>query len=243
MAHVFDDSEPRLGEDGAPFTLLTACPSHEAQILDTWHTLGMCGTGSHDVVMTDVFVPERRTAPLVPLEKPGTAYRGPLYRFTVWASVAALAPIATGIARAMIDELLDLANTKTPSYSVNTLRDRSVVQSQVAQAEAKLGGARAYLYETLQQVWDGAIQGQTITPQQKVRVQLAATHAVVSSAEAVDLMHAASGASGIRNERRFQRHFRDVHTITQHGFISASRYESAGQLLLGLNTDWPFFAL
>jgi alkylation response protein AidB-like acyl-CoA dehydrogenase len=243
LAYIFDDNEPRLGENGGPVTLLTACPSHEAQIVDTWRTLGMCGTGSHDVVMTDVFVPERRAAPLVPLQRPGTAYDGPLYRFTIWASVAALAPIATGIARAMIDELLDLANTKTPSYTVKTLRDRSVVQSQVAQAEAKLGAARAYLHEALQQVWDGAVQGQTITPQQKVKVQLATTHAVVASAEAVDLVHAASGTSGIRNERRFQRHFRDVHTITQHGFISASRYESAGQLLLGLTTDWPFFSL
>jgi alkylation response protein AidB-like acyl-CoA dehydrogenase len=243
LAHIFDNNEPRLGENGGPVALLTACPSSEAQIVDTWHTLGMCGTGSHDVVMKDVFVPDRRTAPLVPLQRPGLAYYGPLYRFTIWASVAALAPVATGIARAAIDELLDLANTKTPSYTVKTLRDRSVVQSQVAQAEAQLGAARAYLHEALQQVWDGAVTGHTITQQQKVTVQLATTHAVVASAEAVDLVHAASGTSGIRNECGFPRHFRDVHTITQHGFISASRYESAGQLLLGLNTDWPFFAL
>lgn len=243
LAHILDDDQPRLGENGEPVALLTACPSHEAQILDTWHTLGMCGTGSHDVVMTEVFVPERRTAPLVPLQRPGTAYHGPLYRFTIWASVAALAPIATGIARAMIDELFDLATRKTPSYTVKTLRDRSVAQSQVAQAEARLGAARAYLYEALQQVWSSAVQGKTIRLPQKVKIQLAATHAVVASADAVDLVHAISGTSGIRNEQRFQRHFRDVHTITQHGFISASRYESAGQLLLGLNSDWPFFAL
>jgi alkylation response protein AidB-like acyl-CoA dehydrogenase len=243
LAHVFNGDQPLLGENGEPVALLTACPSHETQILDTWHTLGMCGTGSHDVVMTDVFVPEQRTAPLIPLQRPGRAYQGPLYRFTIWASVAALAPIATGIARGMIDELIDLANTKTPSYTLKTLRERSVVQSQLAQAEAKLGAARAYLYEALQQVWDVAVQRQTIALPQKVKIQLAATHAVVASAEAVDLVHAASGTAGIRNEHRFQRHFRDVHTITQHGFISASRYESAGQLLFGLNSDWPFFAL
>jgi alkylation response protein AidB-like acyl-CoA dehydrogenase len=243
LAHVFRGDQPLLDERGGPVTLLTACPIREAQILDTWNTLGMRGTGSHDVTMTDVFVPEHRTAPLVPLQRPGTAYGGALYRFTIWASVAALAPIATGIARAMIDELLDTAKTKAPSYSAKTLRERSVVQSQIAQAEAKLGAARAYLYEALQRVWDGAVQGQAITRQQKLTIQLAATHAVLAAAEAVDLVHAASGTSGIRNALRFQRHFRDVHTITQHGFISASRYESVGQLLLGLDSDWPFFAL
>jgi alkylation response protein AidB-like acyl-CoA dehydrogenase len=203
----------------------------------------MRGTGSHDVEMTDVFVPDHRTARLVSLERPGAAYDGPLYRFTIWASVAALAPIATGIARAMIDELLDTAKSKTPSYTAKTLGERSVVQSQIAQAEAKLGAARAYLYEALQQVWGRAVEGEAITLQQKVKIQLAATHAVAAAAEAVDLAHAASGTSGIRNAHQFQRHFRDVHTITQHGFISASRYESVGQLLLGLESDWPFFTL
>lgn len=243
LAHVFEDDQPLVAPNGEPVALLTACPSHDARILDTWDTLGMRGTGSHDVAMTDVFVPEHRTAPLVPLQRPGAAYDGPLYRFTIWASVAALAPIATGIARAMIDELVHTARTKTPSYTTKTLRERSVVQSQIAQAEARLGAARAYLYEVLQQVWDRAVEGETITLQQKVKVQLAATHAVAAAAEAVDLVHAASGTSGIRNTHQFQRHFRDAHTITQHGFISASRYESAGQLLLGLESDWPFFTL
>jgi alkylation response protein AidB-like acyl-CoA dehydrogenase len=243
LANIFDSDAPRVAENGETVTLLTACPAHEARILDTWHTLGMRGTGSHDVVMTDVFVPEQRTALLAPLEKPGTAYAGPLFRFTIWASVASLAPIATGIARAALDELLDLAVKKTPAYTGKTLRDRPVVQSQVAQAEAKLGAARAYLYEGLQQVWEGAVQGQTINTQQKIQLQLAATHAIVASAEVVDLVHAAAGTTGIRTEHPFERHFRDVHTITQHGYVSASRYESTGQLLLGLKSDWPFFAL
>jgi alkylation response protein AidB-like acyl-CoA dehydrogenase len=243
LANIFDGDVPRVNDGGEPVTLITACPADEAQILDTWHTLGMRGTGSHDVVMTDVFVPERRTAPLVPLETPGTAYGGPLYRFTIWASVAALAPVATGIARAAIDDLLDLATRKTPAYTGKTLRDRPIVQSQIAQAEAKLGAARAYLYEGLQQVWEGAMQGRTITVPHKIKLQLAAIHGIIASAEAVDLVHAAAGTTGIRTAHRFQRHFRDVHTITQHGYVSASRYESTGQLLLGLNSDWPFFAL
>ena len=69
------------------------------------------------------------------------------------------------------------------------------------------------------------------------------THGVACAARAVDLVHAAAGTSSIRNEHRFQQHLRDVHTITQHAFVSASRYESAGQLILGLESDWGFFAM
>jgi indole-3-acetate monooxygenase len=113
----------------------------------------------------------------------------------------------------------------------------------MAQAEATLGAARAYLYQTLEGVWEQALLGHTIDMPHKVKVQLAATYAIAASGQAVDLVHAAVGATAIRDEHRFQRHFRDVHTITQHGFVSASRYESAGQVLLGSRVDWPFFAL
>jgi alkylation response protein AidB-like acyl-CoA dehydrogenase len=78
LAHVHDGHTPRLGADGGPVTILTMCPAAEAVILDTWRTLGMRGTGSHDVVMSDVFVPARHTALLAPYEKPGSAYGGPL---------------------------------------------------------------------------------------------------------------------------------------------------------------------
>jgi alkylation response protein AidB-like acyl-CoA dehydrogenase len=66
LAHVHDGDTPRLGADGTPVTILTMCPAENAIILDTWRTLGMRGTGSHDVEMTDVFVPSRHTALLAP---------------------------------------------------------------------------------------------------------------------------------------------------------------------------------
>ena len=93
------------------------------------------------------------------------------------------------------------------------------------------------------EAWELAIADRAITIGVKARMQLAATHAVLASAEAVDLIHAIVGASGIREEKPFERHFRDVHVITQHGFVNASKLESVGQILLGLAPEWPFFAL
>jgi alkylation response protein AidB-like acyl-CoA dehydrogenase len=118
-----------------------------------------------------------------------------------------------------------------------------VVQAQAAQAEALVGAARAYLHESLRQAWESALQGQMITREQKINIQLAASFAMQASAKAVRLVHAAAGTSSIRLEHSLERHFRDVHVLTQHAFASANRYESAGKLLLGLETDWPFFVL
>lgn len=243
LANIYDGDAPRLGEHGAPITLMTMCPAREAVLIDNWQTMGMRGTGSHDISMKNVFVPSHRIAVLAPYEQPGSAYGGPLYKFTVWVAISVLAPVPLGIARAALDELLALATKKTPSYLAKPLADRSSVQAVVGEAEARLGAARAYLYEALKEVWDKALQGHLIDMSGKMKLQLAATHAVVEAARVVDLVHSAAGTTAIREEHSLQRHFRDVHTITQHAFVSASRYESGGQYFLGVPIEWPFYGL
>jgi alkylation response protein AidB-like acyl-CoA dehydrogenase len=236
-----DGDQPRLDGQGNPVLCIMFLPADKATILDTWHTLGMRGTGSDDVVVSDQFIPERHTALWLPLEKPGTAYQGPLYRLTIWVPIALLAPPALGIARAAIDGLIELARIKTPSFTASSLGRRQVVQRQVAEAEATLGAGRAYLYDTFQENWAVVVRGGEITVDRKLKMQLAASHAVICAAKAVDLVHAAAGASSIRNEYKLQQYFRDVHTITQHAFVSASRYESVGAVMLGAESDWGFF--
>jgi indole-3-acetate monooxygenase len=243
LAHVYDGATQRLNEDGLPVTIIAMCPATDVSILDTWHTMGMRGTGSHDVVTTDVFVPERRTALLAPYDQPGNAYRGPLYKFTVWTAICAIATVPLGIARAALDELLELTSRKTPSYLTTPLRERITVHRMVGEADAMLGAARAYLYESLREVWVKALDGQLIDMPGKMKMQQAATYALAASANVVDLVQAVVGTTGMREEHQFQRHFRDVHTLMHHAYASASRYESAGQYLLGVPIEWPFYGL
>jgi alkylation response protein AidB-like acyl-CoA dehydrogenase len=243
LAQVYDGDTQRLSADGTPVTLLTMCPASEAVIVDNWRTLGMRGTGSHDVVITDVFVPSSHTALLAPYEKPGDAYAGPLYKFTVWTSISVLAPPALGIARAAIDDLLDLATQKTPAYLATPLKARTPVQGAIGEAEATLGAGRAYLYQALGEIWGKALEGHLIDMAGKMKLQLAATYAVAAAVRVVDLVHKAVGATGIRDEHRFQRYFRDIHTVEQHAYLSTARYESAGQYFLGVPIEWPFYGL
>jgi indole-3-acetate monooxygenase len=243
LAHIYDGDAPRLNEDGLPITIMTMCPVGKATILDTWRTMGMRGTGSHDVVMNDVLIPCYHTALLAPYDQPGSAYQGPLYKFTVWTTICVLVTVPLGIARAALDELLELAGRKTPSYLTTPLKERVNVQGLIGEADATLAAARAYLYESLREVWDKAIHGHLIDMPGKMKMQQSATFAMAASAKVVDLVQAVAGTTGMREEHQFQRHFRDVHTLMHHAYASASRYESAGQYMLGVPIEWPFYGL
>lgn len=250
-AFVFDRAEdqaepkndPRRDEHGNPIQFMFVFPRNDVTILDTWHTVGMRGTGSHDIAVRDVFVPQSRAAQVAPLGELPEAFDRPLYRLTIWYVSAVLAAPALGTARAAIDALVALATKKTPSYTRSPLAERPVVQMQVARAEALLGAARAYLYDTVRDAFETASQGKFLERNQKMAIQLALSHAIRSAADAVDLVHQAAGTSAIRLEQPFERYFRDTNVMTQHAFGSASRFESVGKLMFGLETDWPFFGL
>ncbi|MEK4031555.1 acyl-CoA dehydrogenase family protein [Methylocystis sp. IM3] len=241
-ANIFENGELRRGADGAPETLLVACPAKDAEIIDNWNVIGMRGTGSHDVEMKDAFIPAHWAVPWAPLQKPGSAYGGPLYRLTVWPAIAALTPPALGIARAAIDEAIELIKAKTPAFGAKTLKVHGLAQSQLARAEAKLSGGRAFFYQTFEEAYAEAVAGCPIDIELKAKMQLAMTHAMLEAAAAVDIVHEIVGASGVRDEYSFSRHFRDIHVITQHGFINSAKLLPVGQIMLGLAPDWPFFA-
>jgi alkylation response protein AidB-like acyl-CoA dehydrogenase len=243
ILRIMDGDTVRVDDQGVPLQRFMSLPAEKARIPDTWNTLGMRGTGSHDIALDDVFIPERHTAPVALLAAPGKAFQGALYRLTIWWPTALCAVPALGIGRNAIDALIDLSRVKTPSFTPSTLARRQVAQRQVAEAEATLGAGRAYLFETFRENWAAALAGEPLTEERKVKMQLAASHALACAAKAVDLVHAVAGSSAIRIENPFPQWFRDVHTMTQHAVVSASRYESAGALMLGVETDWGFFAL
>jgi alkylation response protein AidB-like acyl-CoA dehydrogenase len=244
-AVVIEDGEPKRTADGVPVSLLAFVPRADAGIIDNWDTLGMRGTGSHDVEVTDLFVPENRAPVFAPFadDPPGSAFQGPLYRMVFWEAPPGLASIALGIARAAIEDVVQLARVKTPAYTGIPLRERPAAQSQIAQAEGHRAAAWAYLRETLAAAYATTCEtGRILTIDQRRDIQLASCHAVQAAATAVRLVHEVAGSSAIRNSQPFAGHFRNVHTVTQHAFTSVSRYESVGQLMLGLPPEWPFFA-
>ena len=240
-AHIYDGEAPRVDENGVPTVVLTAIPMSSAEIVDNWDTLGMRGTGSHDVKVEQLFVPEERAVPFVPMETPSPAYSGPFHRMTVWPSVAMNAVPALGVAQAAIDRFVELAHVKTPAYTAKTLRERAMVQYRVALAEARLGAARAFLHDTFNAAWKTALEGRFLDMDERANCQQAASYLAIACAEAVDLVHSVAGTSAIRNDKPFQRYFRDMHVMTQHAFFGEARLEAVGQVRFGMDPDWDFF--
>jgi alkylation response protein AidB-like acyl-CoA dehydrogenase len=241
QAVIMENGAPKVHPNGAPAALIVNFPANEAEIIDTWRTLGMRGTGSHDFVVNDVFVPEHRVWAIGPYAPVNPAFTSPLAKLGIWWFSPGVATLALGIARAAVDDLIALAQAKTPTYTRTGLADKPVVQDKVARARAAVEAARAYVYSSLATAEEILRTEPKLTIEQGIPLALAGSQAIEASIAAVDLVHSCAGTSGIRNEQRFQQYFRDVHTISQHAFASPSRFESVGKLLLGRESDWPFY--
>jgi len=233
---VLDGDRPRMGPGGLPELRMAVVPMSEVEVLDTWHVSGLRGTGSHDVTVTDHFVPSERTAGVtLDLAATNPQFRIPM--FTLFGM--ALVPVALGAARRAIDELLEMAQGKTPMLSGSKLRDKPVVQHEVARAEGLVQAGRAYLYETVGELLEQAERGEAIDMPMRARVKLATTTATDLASQAVDIAYRLGGGSANFETSVLQRCFRDVHAVTQHFVIAASNYETAGRVLLGLDPGTP----
>jgi alkylation response protein AidB-like acyl-CoA dehydrogenase len=233
-AQVVDHGQVRLDAHGAPDPLYLFVPVAEAELLDTWKVRGMRGTGTHHFEVNDVFVPAERTVRSVtaPLVEPGPLYQIP--RTLLFASGDAA--VALGMARSCLTTFLDLAGAKTPRAMASLLREQSMVQVTVGQAEAAIRTGRAFLFEAVREIWAAAGQG-AITLDHRANLRLATTHGIRLAAQAIDAVYSAAGATAAYEDHLLQRHFQDIHVITQHLQARLAHYELVGGYWLGLAVD------
>ncbi len=230
---VLDTGAPR--ESGPPVLRVVGIPTGELEILDTWHTSGLRGTGSHDAVADDVFVPKRRTLSL--FEGPLTV-DAPLYRFPIFGFFAlSIAAAALGNARGAIEDLVELAAGKVGQGSSRTLAERPATQAAVAEAEAALRAARAFYYQAIDDAWQAARLPEPVSVELRAALRLAATHAVRTSAEIARSMYDLGGGSAIYEDSPLQRRFRDAHAATAHFQVNPASWELTGRLLVGQPTQ------
>jgi alkylation response protein AidB-like acyl-CoA dehydrogenase len=231
---VMDGEHPRLGAEGMPELRLGLIPAGDCEIIDTWHTAGLRGTGSHDFEVRDTVIPIERTVMLPrffigPEPRPGTAYRTPFADL----GGTTLAAVGLGIARDAIDSFRTMAAGKTPAIGITPLGSLHTVHEKVGRAEALLRAARAYLFETVRGVTSAHQAGAVVEDDDRVAMRLASAYAAQSAVEAVDIVFDAAGGSSVYASSRLERCFRNVHMITHHMLVSPTNIEMAGQHLLG----------
>ena len=226
--------------DGEPEMRMVYFPREGCEIIDTWNVMGMRGTGSHDISVTDVYVPRSRTFPMEPEFEPGSHYRGPLYRMPVVGTAAAGIPTPMlGVARRALDEVTELARTKTPVASSGLLKERASAQVQLGRAEAILRSGRLLLLDTLSRAWQRCLDGEPHSLEQKADLQLGMAHAMSSAVQAVELACSIAGTTAFRATSPLERCFRDVQTMRHHVFASEQRYGTFGQVYLGVDRTSP----
>ena len=217
-----------------PRPRVVALRKEDLEILDTWHTLGLRGTGSHDAIADQVFVPDQRVFSLFD----GPVVNRPLYRFPIFGFFAlSIGAAALGNARAALDDLIALAGVKVGQGSTRTVAERGPTQRSVSTAEASLRAARALYYETIDAAWQAAQHDEPVSVALRNDLRLAATHAVRTSAEVVRSMYDLGGGTAIYDDALLQRRFRDAHTATAHFQVNEASRELPGRILLGQPAD------
>ena len=230
-----EGATPRLTPAGTPETRALWVPAEAAAIEDTWSVVGMCGTGSQDFLLDEVFVPTAHTFSLgAPPQESGPLYHPRLLLVTLWTSTVAN---ALGMARGALDSFLELATCTRSTGSPTLLRERPFVQTRVAEAEAILSAARAYVVEAVGTAWEAVCAGAPDPSRAIAQARLAITHGMHEAMRAVDRVFHAAGTNAIYRTHPLERYWRDMHVAVQHNAAFPAHMESVGKVLLGLQSD------
>jgi alkylation response protein AidB-like acyl-CoA dehydrogenase len=230
---VYDGAEPRTTADGLPIVVYVYVPTAAATILDTWQVSGMRGTGSTEYTLDAVFVPVERTSS--PAERQGADVT-PLLKVLDVTTGSVFGFVATGIARATIDGVLELTATQTrPHADGYSLRDRPSAHYEVAKAQAMLEAARLNFLEALEALCAAAEREEPLSLPLRARLRRAQVHAGETAVEVVDQMYRTAGSAALFEAAPFERSLRDVHAILAQVWYQRSAMEDAGRVAFGLS--------
>lgn len=227
------DDEP-IKIDGIPELRIALFPkTPEVEIIDTWNSTGLRGTGSYDYAVRDLFVPEDYT--LLGLDPPpyqgSVCYRIPLS--SAYPFVIAAAPL--GMAMAAFDEFLEIAQVKAPISTPALLREKPGVQAMIGRSRALLLSAREFYYAMAREIWLAEDAKVPLTLDQRARARLAAAQVGEAAKQVVRELYDAVGGSSVFATCPLERLFRDIHTAAQHVQVSPNNFEFAGRVSLGLD--------
>ena len=238
---VTDENGPRYNAggplDGLPQLKMISVPIEDARVIDNWSVIGLHGTGSNDVAVTDLFVPQNRTFALT--DPPFDTAPLLTFRSAMATTFTPLAGHTLGMARGAMDAFVDLAGARGTTMNMALLRDRASVQEVVGRTEAIISGARAFVLEAAGRMWEGMQSGRQDLGPEVLQTRLSVTHAVHESVRAIDMLYHASGTNAVRSSNLLERYFRDVNAAMMHAGGLLANFEQGGRVALGLSPGAP----
>ena len=228
------DEKPIKRDDGlfAPFVFMDP---DDIEFLDNWHVTGLAGSGSTDYCTTEAFVPEGRW---VQITDANPRLDGPQWRFPFYGVLAAgVAAVAIGLLDGAVSRFKEIATLKKPQGSSRTLAERASGQTVLSVAEATARSSRSFLLDTLGTAWERAIEGDSLTIEDRRSIRLAACDAAQRCSDALVQLGREAGGTAIYLREPLQKFVRDGQVASTHAMVAQRIYELTGRLALELETD------
>jgi alkylation response protein AidB-like acyl-CoA dehydrogenase len=236
-ALVTDAGVPRLGSDGQPDWRVALVPANRVEVHDTWRTTGLCGTGSNDYSIDAAFVPANHTFSFTQTQtrRDGTLYRWPAL------FIANSVAVPLGVAANALEVSMGILTARISMPEMTPARDEPRVRGAVARAQAMVGSARSYAYDTLDAFWTVLETGDE--PSFAARASLAGccVHTITTCRDAVQLLVDTVGTTAIQRSSFLERNLRDLITMRQHILGQEKLREWAGGLWFGQPAPVPLF--
>jgi alkylation response protein AidB-like acyl-CoA dehydrogenase len=196
----------------------------------SWNATGMRGTGSHDIEVREVFVPEEHSFSVLTdaAREPGPLYRLP---FEVLTQLP-VAAVASGIARHALDACADLIAQKTAAGNRTPLAEIESVRSQYAQNHARWLSVHLALHALGSRTWETALSGTSLTARELAEIAASCAHFVSELQSAVAGIARIAGMNAVLHDSPLARAWRDLQTLAAHASVSALLYGQAGTALL-----------
>lgn len=216
--------------DNPTYRHMAVLPQSQATIDETWNTIGMAATGSHDIVVEGVFVPND----MILLRDAPASLDNPIYRYpTITLAAQVLAVCGIGTAQAAIDHIVGVAHKSKSITGAPRLGDRHNVQTHIAECEGKLQAARSWFYGATDEAWDVISSGEDITREQNLALRLSASHAARTGAEVARICFEMTGTMGIFKKNPLSTYLTDSLVTAQHAFLTEGSFMNAGKVMFG----------
>jgi len=223
-----------------PAGLHVLVPRTDYAIEDTWYVVGLCGTGSNDVVLDDVFLPRYRAhtgEAMRQYDGPGLAVNtGPLYRMP-WGAIfpnAITAPII-GMAEGALAAHLDHQRNRV-SIVTGPVVSAPIAMTAAGMAASEIDSCRVQLLHNVGEMYDTVVRGEVIPMVVRARGRRDQVQGSWRAARAVDDLFTRSGGAALRRGNPVQRFWRDCHAGLNHAInVPDVSFHSWASVALGFD--------
>ncbi|HVN90693.1 MAG TPA: acyl-CoA dehydrogenase family protein [Candidatus Binataceae bacterium] len=229
LGAIFDGETMRKSPAGTPVVLGFLMPKESCTVLDTWHVLGMRGTGSTEFEADHVFVPKEMA---IRIFQGKSRYPHPVFRLPPTYFGYNHVSVMNGIARSAVAALKSLATKKTSP--LGSMRDDPQAQYAVAKAEALVEANRLSVKHAFGRIWEKVLANQPVSIEARAGLRRAIANAAEGAIEAVNLCYRAAGGTAMYESTPFARALRDINSAATHMAVRRVMMEDAGRVTFGL---------